>query len=38
MDHLLRMQLAFDVARTRKQARELTITRYVPECTTMHSP
>ena len=38
MDHLLRMQLAFDVARTRKQAPDLTITRYVPECTTMHSP
>jgi addiction module HigA family antidote len=30
MDHLLRMQLAYDVARTRQQARRLTIKRYAP--------
>jgi antitoxin HigA-1 len=30
MDHLLRMQLAYDVARTRKNARHLAIKRYVP--------
>jgi len=30
MDHLLRMQLAFDVARTRKLAGQITIKRYVP--------
>jgi addiction module HigA family antidote len=30
MDHLLRMQLAYDVARTRRQASELTIKRYLP--------
>jgi addiction module HigA family antidote len=29
MDHLLRMQLAYDVARTREQARGLVIKRYV---------
>lgn len=29
MDHLLRMQLAYDVARTRRRARDLTIKRYV---------
>jgi addiction module HigA family antidote len=38
MDHLLRMQLAYDVARTRKLARGLAITRYVPVDTTLHSP
>ena len=30
MDHLLRMQLAFDVARTRKLAAQIAIKRYVP--------
>ena len=30
MNHLLRMQLAYDVAKTRKQARDLSIKRYVP--------
>src|SRR3954453_17218009 len=30
MDHLLRMQLAFDVARTRLQARSLAVKRYIP--------
>jgi addiction module HigA family antidote len=30
MDHLLRMQLAYDVARTREQARGLVIKRYAP--------
>jgi antitoxin HigA-1 len=29
MDHLLRMQLAYDVARAREQARGLVIKRYV---------
>jgi addiction module HigA family antidote len=30
MNHLLRMQLAYDVAKAREQARDLTIKRYVP--------
>jgi len=30
MDHLLRMQLAYDVARTRRRARGIAIKRYVP--------
>lgn len=30
MDHLLRMQLAYDVARTRRQAGDIAIKRYVP--------
>jgi antitoxin HigA-1 len=30
MDHLLRMQLAYDVAKARKHARGLTIRRYAP--------
>ena len=30
MDHLLRMQLAYDVAKARVQAREIVIKRYVP--------
>ena len=30
MDHLLRMQLAYDVARTRQHARDIVIKRYVP--------
>ena len=30
MDHLLRMQLAYDVAQTREHARNLSIKRYVP--------
>ena len=30
MDHLLRMQLACDVAKTRERARGISIKRYVP--------
>jgi plasmid maintenance system antidote protein VapI len=30
MDHLLRMQLAYDVAKTREHARDIAIKRYVP--------
>jgi len=30
MDHLLRMQLAYDVAKTRERARDVPIKRYVP--------
>lgn len=30
MDHLLRMQLAYDVAKTRQQARTIAVERYVP--------
>jgi addiction module HigA family antidote len=30
MDHLLRMQLAYDVAKTRERARNISIKRYVP--------
>jgi len=30
MDHLLRMQLAYDVAQTREHARGLPIKRYLP--------
>jgi addiction module HigA family antidote len=30
MDHLLRMQLAYDVAKTRRRARSITVKRYVP--------
>jgi len=30
MDHLLRMQLAYDVAKTREHARGLSIKRYAP--------
>ena len=30
MNHLLRMQLAYDVARARRQARDILIKRYVP--------
>jgi len=30
MDHLLRMQLAYDIAKTREHARGLSIKRYVP--------
>lgn len=30
MDHLLRMQLAYDVAKTRQHAASLAIKRYVP--------
>jgi addiction module HigA family antidote len=30
MDHLLRMQLAYDVSRTRAHAGDLSIERYVP--------
>ena len=30
MDHLLRMQLAYDVAETRERARDIDIKRFVP--------
>ena len=30
MDHLLRMQLAYDVAKTREHARRVDVKRYVP--------
>jgi addiction module HigA family antidote len=30
MNHLLRMQLAYDVAKTRERARDILIKRYVP--------
>jgi len=30
MDHLLRMQLAYDVAKTREHARRIPIKRYAP--------
>jgi antitoxin HigA-1 len=30
MDHLLRMQLAYDVSRTRAHAKDIAIERYVP--------
>jgi addiction module HigA family antidote len=30
MDHLLRMQLAYDVSRTRAYAKNISIERYVP--------
>jgi len=30
MDHVLRMQLAYDVAKTGRQARSIAIKRYVP--------
>ncbi len=30
MNHLLRMQLAYDVAKTRKYARRVDVKRYVP--------
>jgi addiction module HigA family antidote len=30
MDHLLRMQLAYDVAKTREHARDISIKRYAP--------
>jgi addiction module HigA family antidote len=30
MDHLLRMQLAYDVSRTRAHASDISIERYVP--------
>jgi len=30
MDHLLRMQIAYDVARTRRHSRVLDVKRYVP--------
>jgi addiction module HigA family antidote len=30
MDHLLRMQLAYDVAKMREHARDIAIKRYVP--------
>ena len=31
MDHLLRMQLAYDVAQTRKRAGEIDVKRYAPQ-------
>jgi addiction module HigA family antidote len=30
MDHLLRMQLAYDVARTRQHSRDIDVKHYVP--------
>ena len=30
MDHLLRMQIAYDIAKTRRKARTFAIKRYVP--------
>ena len=30
MDHLLRMQLAYDVAKVRKHSREIPVERYMP--------
>ena len=30
MDHLLRMQLAYDVAKTRERSRSISVKRYVP--------
>ena len=30
MDHLLQMQLAYDVAKTREHARKIDVKRYVP--------
>jgi plasmid maintenance system antidote protein VapI len=30
MDHLLRMQLAYDVSKTRAHAKKLSIERYLP--------
>ncbi len=30
MDHLLRMQLAYDVAKAREHSREIEVKRYVP--------
>jgi addiction module HigA family antidote len=30
MDHLLRMQLAYDVAQTRRHSRDIAVKRYVP--------
>jgi len=30
MNHLLRMQLAYDVAKTRERARTILVKRYVP--------
>jgi plasmid maintenance system antidote protein VapI len=30
MDHLLRMQLAYDVAKTRQKARSIVVKRYIP--------
>jgi addiction module HigA family antidote len=31
MNHLLRMQLAYDVAKTREREQEIAVTRYVPD-------
>lgn len=36
MEHLLRMQLAYDVARTRRHAGEIAVERYVPEDGQLH--
>jgi len=30
MDHLLRMQVAYDIAKTREHSREIDVRRYVP--------
>ena len=32
MNHLLRMQLAYDVAETRQHSRQIAVKRYVPAC------
>jgi addiction module HigA family antidote len=34
MDHLLRMQLAYDVAKAREHAHDISVERYVPDCPT----
>jgi addiction module HigA family antidote len=30
MDHLLRMQLAYDVAKTRERSQDISVERYIP--------
>jgi addiction module HigA family antidote len=32
MDHLLRMQVAYDAAKARERSREVEVKRYVPSC------
>jgi antitoxin HigA-1 len=36
MDHLMRMQLAYDLAQTRKEERAIRVKRYVAKKTTTH--
>ncbi len=38
MDHLLRMQLAYDVAKTREHARKISVKRYVPATNYVEHP